>query len=155
MNAIRNEHGALIGFAKIMSDETDRGQMVRLVQNLVGNAVKYRSPDRPSKVHIGAEQKSNEWVISVRDNGIGFDQKYALTIFLPFKRLHGAEEYPGTGVGLAICSRIVKAQGGRIWAESQPDEGTTFFFALPTASPLRPQHTPPINYPGETTGTNR
>ena len=114
--------------------------MVRLFQNLVGNAVKYRSPDRQPKVHISAEQKGNEWVISVQDNGIGFDQTYASTIFLPFKRLHTAEKYPGTGVGLAICSRIVKAQGGRIWAESKPGEGTTISFTLPTASPASTTH---------------
>ena len=100
--------------------------MVRLFQNLVGNAVKYRKPDRPSKMHISAEQKGAEWVISIRDNGIGFEPKFAATIFVPFKRLHTAEEYPGTGVGLAICQRIVQAQGGRIWAESVPGEGQRF-----------------------------
>ena len=125
----------------------DRGQMVRLFQNLVGNAVKYRHPERPANVHIAAEQKGQEWIISISDNGIGFDPKYAGLIFSPFKRLHTAEEYPGTGVGLAICRRIVQAQGGRIWAESQPGEGSTFFFTLPveSAKPLR--HTPPINTP--------
>jgi|SRR5450755_77619 light-regulated signal transduction histidine kinase (bacteriophytochrome) len=114
--------------------QVDRGQMVRLFQNLIGNAIKYREPDRSPRVHISAEQKGAEWVVSIRDNGIGFDPKYASIIFAPFKRLHAAEEYPGTGVGLAICSRIVKAQGGRIWAESQPGEGAAFFFTLPVES---------------------
>jgi PAS domain S-box-containing protein len=109
----------------------DRGQMVRLFQNLIGNAVKYRKPDEPPKVHIGAEQKGAEWVISVCDNGIGFDPQFAATIFLPFKRLHSADSYPGTGVGLFICRRILQAQGGRIWAESAPGEGAKFFFTLP------------------------
>jgi PAS domain S-box-containing protein len=109
----------------------DRGQMVRLFQNLIGNAVKYRKPDQPPKVHIGAEQKGAEWVISVCDNGIGFDPQFAAAIFLPFKRLHSADSYPGTGVGLFICRRILQAQGGRIWAESAPGEGATFFFTLP------------------------
>ena len=118
--------------------------MVRLFQNLIGNAVKYRQADRSPKIHISAEPQATEWIISIHDNGIGFDPKHAATIFAPFKRLHTAEEYPGTGVGLAICKRIVQAQGGRIWAESLPGEGTTFFFTLPvdTAQPLK--HTPPI-----------
>ncbi len=125
----------------------DRGQMVRLFQNLVGNALKYRKPGLPSKVHISAEQKGAEWVIAVRDNGIGFDPQYASTVFAPFKRLHTSEEYPGTGVGLAICQRIVKAQGGRIWAESQVGKGATFFFTLPVKSQAPLKHTPPINSP--------
>jgi light-regulated signal transduction histidine kinase (bacteriophytochrome) len=127
----------------------DRGQMVRLFQNLIGNAVKYRKPGQPSEVHVSAEQKGTEWVISIRDNGIGFDPKYASIIFAPFKRLHTAEAYPGTGVGLAICRRIVQAQGGRIWAESQPDVGTTFFFTLPVESRQPSRHTPPIDTPRE------
>ena len=128
----------------------DRGQMVRLFQNLVGNAVKYRKPGQPSEVHISAEQKGTEWVISIRDNGIGFDPQYASIIFAPFKRLHTAEEYPGTGVGLAICRRIVQAHGGRIWAESHPGEGTTVFFTLPIESRQPLRHTPPINTPRPT-----
>jgi light-regulated signal transduction histidine kinase (bacteriophytochrome) len=115
----------------------DRGMMVRLFQNLIGNAIKYRNPDVAPVVHISAEQRALEWVISIRDNGIGFDQAYASSIFMPFKRLHTAEKYPGTGVGLAICRRIVQSQGGRIWAESTPGEGTTFSFTLPAeAKPL-------------------
>jgi light-regulated signal transduction histidine kinase (bacteriophytochrome) len=86
-------------------------------------------------------QKGTEWVISIRDNGIGFDPQYASIIFAPFKRLHTAEEYPGTGVGLAICRRIVQAQGGRIWAESQPGEGTTVFFTLPVEPAAFKTHT--------------
>ena len=106
----------------------DRGQMVRLFQNLIGNAVKYRKHDQPPRVHISAELNGTDWIISVRDNGIGFEPEHASAIFDPFKRLHTAEEYPGTGVGLAICRRIVQAQGGRIWAESEPGKGTTFSF---------------------------
>jgi light-regulated signal transduction histidine kinase (bacteriophytochrome) len=98
-------------------------------------------------VHVSAEQKDSEWVFSVRDNGIGFDPKYAAAIFTPFKRLHTAEEYPGTGVGLAICRRIVQAQAGRIWAESVPGEGTTFFFTLPVEPLAIPKHTAPIDSP--------
>jgi light-regulated signal transduction histidine kinase (bacteriophytochrome) len=126
--------------------QVDRGQMVRLFQNLVGNAIKYRKPDQPPKVDISAEQEGGEWVISVSDNGIGFDPKYASTIFDPFKRLHSTEEYPGTGVGLAICRRIVQAQRGRIWAESQPGEGTKVCFTLPADS-TQPSKNPPITGP--------
>jgi len=122
----------------------DRGQMVRLFQNLIGNAVKYRKPNEPPKIHVSAEHNGDEWVISIKDNGIGFDPKFATAIFAPFKRLHSAEEYPGTGVGLAICRRIVEAQRGRIWAESEQGKGTTFYFTLPVDSPQRLKHTPPI-----------
>ena len=148
------ESGASITHDPLPTLPVDRGQMVRLFQNLIGNAVKYRKPDQPSKVHISAEQRGPEWVISIRDNGIGFDPQYASTIFVPFKRLHTAEEYPGTGVGLAICRRIVQAQGGRIWAESVPGEGTTFSFTLPVESLAALKHTPPIDRPAPDVSAN-
>ncbi len=88
--------------------------------------MKYRRPGVPPLIHVSAEQRDAEWVISVRDNGIGFDPVYAKQIFTPFKRLHSQEEYAGTGVGLAICKRIVEGHGGRIWADSQAGQGTTF-----------------------------
>lgn len=141
------ESGATVTHDPLPTLAVDRGQMVRLFQNLIGNAVKYRKPDQPPKVHISAEQKGAEWIISIRDDGIGFEPQHASAIFAPFKRLHTAEEYPGTGVGLAICRRIVHAQGGRIWAESQPGEGTTFSFTLPVEGRQPLQHTPPINSP--------
>ena len=128
------ESSATVTHDPLPTLEVDRGQMVRLFQNLVGNALKYRKPHEPPKVHISAEHRSTEWVISVRDNGIGFDPIHAGTIFAPFKRLHAPGEYPGTGVGLAICRRIVESQGGRIWAESKPGEGSTFRFTLPVNS---------------------
>jgi PAS domain S-box-containing protein len=141
------ESGASVTHDPLPTLAVDRGQMVRLFQNLIGNAVKYRKPDQSPKVHISAEQKGTEWVISIRDNGIGFAPEHASTIFAPFKRLHTVDEYPGTGVGLAICRRIVQAQGGSIWAESQPAEGATFFFTLPVESQKRLKHTPPIESP--------
>jgi PAS domain S-box-containing protein len=141
------ESGASVTHDPMPTLPVDRGQIVRLFQNLISNSVKYRHPGRPPQVHISAEQKGDEWIVSIRDNGIGFDPKDATVIFAPFKRLHSAEEYPGTGVGLAICWRIVRAQGGRIWAESEPGQGTTFYFTLP-AEPAQPlKHTPPINTP--------
>jgi PAS domain S-box-containing protein len=141
------ESGASVTHDPMPTLAVDRGQMVRLFQNLIGNAVKYRKRDQPAKVHVSAEQKGAEWVISIRDNGIGFDPQQESNIFAPFKRLHTEEEYPGTGVGLAICRRIVQAQGGRIWAESVPGEGATFSFTLPVKSLAAPKHTPPINSP--------
>lgn len=141
------ESGASVTHDPLPTLAVDRGQMVRLFQNLIGNAVKYRKPDQAPLVHISAEQNGAEWIISVRDNGIGFDPQHATSIFAPFKRLHTAEEYPGTGVGLAICRRIVQAQGGRIWAESQPGVGTAFYFTLPAEGRKPLQHTPPINSP--------
>jgi PAS domain S-box-containing protein len=125
------ESGASVTHDPMPILTVDRGQMVRLFQNLIGNAVKYRKPGQPSQVHVSAEQKGAEWVISVRDNGIGFDPKFASAIFTPFTRLQTAAEYPGSGVGLAICRRIVQNLGGRIWAESAPGEGTTLSFTLP------------------------
>jgi PAS domain S-box-containing protein len=125
------ESGATITHDPMPTLAVDRGQMVRLFQNLIGNAIKYRKRDEAVKIHVSAVQRGSEWVISVRDNGIGFDPIYTSKIFEPFRRLHTADEYPGTGVGLAICRRIVHAQGGRIWAEATAGEGATFSFTLP------------------------
>jgi PAS domain S-box-containing protein len=125
------ESSAAITHDPLPTIEVDRGQMVRLFQNLIGNALKYRKPDEAPRIHVSAEQVNREWVIAIRDNGIGFDPQYASTIFAPFKRLHQPEVFPGTGVGLAICRRIVEAHGGRIWAESQLGEGATFRITLP------------------------
>jgi signal transduction histidine kinase len=109
-----------------MGDET---QFAQLFQNLISNALKYAKPGVAPLIQIYSERLNNEWVISVRDNGIGFRQEFAGHIFGLFKRLHRGE-YPGTGLGLAICKRIVERYGGRIWATSQPGEGSTFSFAL-------------------------
>jgi len=105
-------------------------QIVRLFQNLISNAIEYRSPGRKPTAHISARPEGTYWVISVQDNGIGFAQQYAGSLFAPFKRLHG-REYSGSGVGLAICRRIVENHGGRIWAESTVGEGSTFHFTVP------------------------
>ena len=104
-------------------------RMLQVLQNLIGNAIKYRGTE-PPKIHIGAQNRDDEWIFSVRDNGIGFDMKYADRIFGVFQRLHSQAAIPGTGIGLATCKRIIEAHGGRIWAESVPGEGSTFSFAL-------------------------
>ena len=105
-------------------------QLTQLFQNLVGNSVKFRR-DNPPKIHICAQQKDNEWLFSVQDNGIGLDEQYAKRIFEIFQRLHTREEYPGTGIGLAICKKIVERHGGRIWVKSILGEGSTFYFTIP------------------------
>jgi light-regulated signal transduction histidine kinase (bacteriophytochrome) len=110
----------------------DSGQLVQLFQNLIGNAMKFRG-EEPPRIHISARQDGNDWVVSVRDNGIGIESQYADRIFVMFQRLHGREEYPGTGIGLAICKKIVERHGGRIWLESENGSGATFSFTLRAA----------------------
>lgn len=107
----------------------DRSQLTQLFQNLIGNAIKFRGSQSP-RVHVSAERRGEEWVFCVRDNGIGIEAKYFDRIFVIFQRLHSREDYPGTGIGLALCKRIVERHGGKIWVESEPGSGAAFFFSL-------------------------
>lgn len=111
----------------VMGDEV---QLTQLFQNLIGNAVKFRGEAVP-KVHIGARRRDTEWEFTVRDNGIGIATEDFQRIFIVFQRLHSRETYPGTGIGLSVCKKIVERHGGRIWVESKPGQGTTFYFTLP------------------------
>lgn len=115
----------------------DEGQLVRLLQNLIGNALKYRHADRPLRVLIGVERDGNRWVVSVADNGIGIDSRYFDRIFLIFQRLHAPGEYDGSGIGLAVCKRIVERHDGKIWVESTVGQGSKFALTLPALSPSR------------------
>ena len=112
---------------RVVADGT---QLTQLFQNLVSNALKFHG-DRPPRVHISAVQRGDEWVFAVRDDGIGIDPQYADRIFVIFQRLHTSAEYPGTGIGLALCKKIVERHGGRIWVESHVGHGATFYFTMP------------------------
>lgn len=128
--------GAAIVLPKFMPHVTgDEGQLVRLLQNLIGNALKYRHADRPLRVLIGVERAGNRWVVSVTDNGIGIDSRYFDRIFLIFQRLHAPGEYDGSGIGLAVCKRIVERHDGKIWVESTVGQGSKFALTLPALSP--------------------
>jgi chemotaxis family two-component system sensor kinase Cph1 len=111
----------------VMADST---QLMQLFQNLIGNAIKFRS-DKPLEIHVGAERLEDEWLFSVRDNGIGLDPQFSDRIFIIFQRLHTRDEYPGTGMGLAICKKIIECHRGRIWVESQLGQGATFYLTIP------------------------
>jgi chemotaxis family two-component system sensor kinase Cph1 len=110
----------------------DVPQLAQLMQNLISNGLKYHGTD-PPHIHVSAEPgiKKNEWIVSVRDNGIGIEPEYFGRIFEIFKRLHGQKEYPGTGIGLAVCRRVVERHGGAIWVESEPGHGSNFRFSIP------------------------
>jgi PAS domain S-box-containing protein len=108
----------------------DASQIAQLFQNLISNAIKFHGAE-PPQIHISATRRDREWVFAVRDNGIGIDPQYVERIFVIFQRLHTRAEYPGTGIGLAICKKIVDYHGGQMWIESQPGEGTTFLFTIP------------------------
>jgi signal transduction histidine kinase len=130
LHAAIEESGAQVFYAKLPAVVADRSELVQLFQNLIGNAIKFRS-SAPPKVRITAEKKKREWLFSIADNGIGIDPQHAELIFVIFKRLHTHAEYPGSGIGLAICKKIVERNSGRIWVESEPGHGSTFKFTFP------------------------
>lgn len=125
------ETGSRITADPLPSVRVHAAHLQQLFQNLIGNAIKYRSADRPPVVHVTAERQNGHWIFAVADNGIGIDPAYKENIFGLFKRLHTSDEYSGTGIGLAICRRIVDRYHGRIWVESEPRKGSTFRFTLP------------------------
>ena len=124
------ENEAVVTHTPLPTVKGDHLQLGQLFQNLIGNAIKFRG-DEPPRVHLSAKRNGSGWTFSVRDNGIGIAPEYAERIFVIFQRLHGREEYPGTGIGLALCKKIVERHGGRIWVESEVGKGATFYFTLP------------------------
>jgi PAS domain S-box-containing protein len=126
------ETGARITFGPLPTMAVDEGLLIRVFQNLIGNSIKYRHADRMPSIHISAEERDSHCLFSVRDNGIGFDMRYAERIFNMFKRLHALGEYSGTGIGLAIVKRIIERHGGTVYARSEAGTGSTFYFTVPT-----------------------
>lgn len=124
------ESGAEVTCGELPVIHGDQTQMIQLFQNLLGNGIKFRDDRRP-EVRVEAERHGEHWRFSISDNGIGVDPQFSERIFVIFQRLHSRSEYPGTGIGLSICKRIVERHGGRIWVESQPGQGSTFQFTLP------------------------
>ena len=124
------ERGAQVTYDNLPTIMADATQFTSLFQNLIGNAIKFQGAEAP-RVHISAERKGDEWLFSVSDNGIGIDPKFIDKIFVVFHRLHTRNEYPGTGIGLALCKKIVEHHGGHIWVESELLKGSTFYFTLP------------------------
>ena len=125
------ESGAVITRGPLPSLPVHGAHLKQLFQNLIGNAIKYRKPDLAPAIHVSAERQNGSWVLSIRDNGIGIAPEYKEHIFGLFKRLHTNDEYSGTGIGLALCQKIVERYHGRIWVESTPGEGSTFIFSIP------------------------
>lgn len=131
------EASAIISHDPLPHAIGDAARLVQVFQNLIGNSLKFAKPDEPPRIKITAQRQSQEWIFEVSDSGIGFDAKYAERIFVIFQRLHQVGAYPGTGIGLAICQRVIEAHGGRIWAESEPGLGSRFYFSLPAELPPR------------------
>lgn len=125
------ENGAKVTNETLPTVFADPSQLVSLFQNLIGNAIKFRRDEIPPRIHISVEEKNNEWLFAVADNGIGIEDQYKERIFVIFQRLLSKDKYPGTGIGLSLCKRIIERHGGRIWIESTYGEGSTFYFTLP------------------------
>ncbi len=125
------ESAAVVTYDPLPTVRADGTQLAQVFQNMITNAVRFRR-EESLRIHISAKHEKNEWAFSVCDNGIGIDPQYKERIFIIFQRLHGRRQYPGTGIGLAICKRIVERHGGRMWVESEPGKGSTFYFTIPT-----------------------
>jgi light-regulated signal transduction histidine kinase (bacteriophytochrome) len=127
--AIR-ENNAIVTHDPLPVVTADATQLTMLFQNLIGNGIKFHDKEAPH-VHVSVNKQGGEWVFSVSDNGIGIEPQYFGRLFQVFQRLHTRDEYPGTGIGLALCKRIVERHGGRIWVESEAGRGATFYFTIP------------------------
>jgi light-regulated signal transduction histidine kinase (bacteriophytochrome) len=144
---IENLHLMIDAFAVTLTHDPlpavvgDSAQVIQLLQNLIANSIKFRGREAP-RIHIGARPVGERWLFYVRDNGIGIDPQYTERVFVIFQRLHSYEQYPGTGIGLAIARKIVERHGGRIWVDSEPGKGATFYFTLQPAETRLPEQLP-------------
>jgi light-regulated signal transduction histidine kinase (bacteriophytochrome) len=138
LQAAIEESGATVTSDPLPTVAADEVMLMQLFQNLISNSIKYRSVETP-RIHVSAERDAEGWLFAVRDNGVGIDAEYFDRVFGMFKRLHGSE-IPGTGMGLALCKKVVERQGGRIWVESEPGRGATFKFTIPTHPGARTQN---------------
>ena len=129
LQAQLTECGAVIAHDPLPTVPGDATRLRQVLQNLIGNALKFRAA-KPPRIHIAAVKEAQHWRFAVRDNGIGIDPQQTERLFQVFQRLHSQSEYPGSGIGLAICKKIVEQHGGRIWVESRPGEGAIFYFTL-------------------------
>lgn len=130
LRVLIEENNAEVTSSELPKLEGDEGQLTQVFQNLIGNAIKFKGDKKPV-VHVDATKQNDEWLFSIKDNGIGFEPEHVDRIFVIFQRLHGREEYKGTGIGLALCKKIVERHGGRIWAEAAKGAGSTFYFTIP------------------------
>ena len=133
LKKVIEESGAQLTNEPLPAVMGDSAQLIQLFQNLLTNAIRFTRQGHPPLIHVSAQRQRDEWQIAVRDQGIGIDPKYFGKLFVPFRRLHPRDQYPGTGIGLAICKKIVQRHGGRIWVESTLGEGSTFSFTIPVA----------------------
>ena len=131
LNKIINENNATILYKNLPVVNGYETELRLLFQNLIHNAIKFRKKEIVPIIEISAQKEPEKWVFSVKDNGIGIAEKYLKKIFVIFQRLHDRDTFEGTGIGLAHCKKVVRLHGGQIWAESQPGEGSTFFFTIP------------------------
>jgi light-regulated signal transduction histidine kinase (bacteriophytochrome) len=129
MSTLIQETGAEVTRAALPRVHIPKVHLVQVFQNLIGNAIKYRKPTEKPMIHVDARPQDGSWIFSVRDNGIGISPQFHSQIFRIFGRLHGTE-MPGTGIGLALCKKLVERAGGTIWVESQPDAGSIFYFTV-------------------------
>jgi PAS domain S-box-containing protein len=125
-----SENNATVTYGDMPKVKGDTSQLIRLFQNLIDNAIKFKAPDRQPEIKISVEERAEDFVFSIKDNGIGIEDKFYNRIFVIFQRLHTRNEYAGTGIGLAVCKKIVERHGGEIWVESKRNEGSNFFFSI-------------------------
>jgi two-component system, chemotaxis family, sensor kinase Cph1 len=141
------ETGAIVTFDPMPTIVADSTQLTQLFQNLIGNAIKFRKPDTVPQIHISIERQEDDWLFSVRDNGIGIESRFFDRIFVIFQRLHTRDEYSGSGMGLTICKKIVECHRGKIWVTSEPEQGATFSFTIPVSGGDRDRINGRKNYP--------